>query len=100
MLSKAGADADSRINLAQSERARLVAGISSRANQFEQLLPKYLENPGLFVQQRLTETLGRVLNNVQEKIMVPSDTAGKTLEFRYNISREPPKPKTEEEKKP
>jgi membrane protease subunit HflK len=100
VLSKASADADSRINLAQSERSRLVSDISSRANQFEQLLPKYLENPGLFVQQRLTETLGRVLNNVQEKIMVPSDTAGKTLEFRYNINREPPKPKTEEEKKP
>lgn len=100
VLSKASADAGSRINLAQSERVRLVADVSSRAKQFEQLLPKYLENPSLFTQQRLTETLARTLNNVQEKILVPSDTTGKSLEFRYSINREPPKPKAEEEKKP
>src|SRR6185503_5418514 len=71
VLSKATADSKSRINLAESDRARLVSEVSSRAAQFEELLPKYHENPGLFVQQRFADTLARSLTNVQEKIFLP-----------------------------
>jgi membrane protease subunit HflK len=98
VLSKATADANARLNLAQSERARLVAEVSSRAEQFQQLLPKYQENPALFVQQRLAETLGRSLTNVQDKIFVPESLDGKAKELRLLLNREPPKPKTEEQK--
>ncbi len=98
VLSKAAADANSRLNLAQSDSSRLVAEVSSRAEQFQQLLPKYQENPALFVQQRLTETLGRALTNVQDKIFLPESTDGKTRELRLLLNREPPKPKTEETK--
>jgi membrane protease subunit HflK len=94
--SKASADAKAHINLAESDRARLVAEIGSRADQFEQLLPKYQENPSLFVQQRLLETLGRVMTNVQDKIFVAQSADGKTRELRLLLNREPPKPKTEE----
>jgi len=38
--SKATADFKSRINLAESDRARLVSEVSSRAEQFEELLPE------------------------------------------------------------
>src|SRR5262249_33548865 len=72
----ASAEAASRINGAQSERALLVADVSSRADQFQQLLPKYRDNPRLFVQQRLTETLARVFTNVQDKILVPENAGG------------------------
>ena len=96
--SKASADAKARINLAESDRARLVAEIGSRAEQFQQLLPKYQENPSLFVQQRLVETLGRVLANVQDKIFLAQGADGKTRELRLLLNREPPKPKTEENK--
>ena len=98
ILSRASADASSRVNTARSDRARLVAEISSRANQFQQLLPKYRENPNLFVQQRLTETLGRVLTNVQDKIFVPENVDGRTRELRYLFNREP-KLKPEEPKR-
>ena len=98
VLSKAGADANSRVNLAESERARLVNDVSSRADQFRELLPKYRQNPGLFVQQRLTETLARVLTNVQDKIFIPESADGKSKELRLLLNREPPKPKTEEAK--
>jgi modulator of FtsH protease HflK len=97
-VSKATADAKSRINLAQSDRARLVAEVSSRADQFEKLLPKYEENPGLFVQQRWTETLGRSFTNVQDKIFLPQSVDGQSREVRLQFNREPPKPKTEENK--
>ena len=98
VLSKASADSKSRINLAQSDRARLVAEVTSRAGQFQELLPKYHQNPELFVQQRLNETLGRTLTNVQDKIFIPESADGKAKELRLLLNREPLKPKTEETK--
>jgi len=98
LLSKATADSKSRINLAESDRARLVAEVSSRAEQFQELLPQFHANPTLFVQQRLNETLGRSLTNVQDKIIIPPSIDGRPKELRLNLNREPLKPKTEETK--
>ncbi len=97
-LSKAGADARSRINLAESERARLVNDVASQADRFNDVLPKYRANPDLFVQQRLSETLGRVLPNVRDKIFLTEGADGKSKELRLLLNREPPKAKTEETK--
>jgi membrane protease subunit HflK len=91
VLSKASADSSSRTNLAESDRVRLVNDVASRADQFQKLLPKYRENPGLFAQQRLTETLGRVYTNAQEKIFVAEAADGKTRELRGLFNRETPK---------
>lgn len=96
VLSRASADVESRVNAANSERARLVAEVSSRADQFLSLLPQYREQPGLFVQKRLTETLGRVLTNAQDKIFVAEGADGKSREMRYLFNREP-RLKTEEQ---
>jgi modulator of FtsH protease HflK len=98
VTNKAGADAQSRLNLAESERVRLVAEVKSRADVFLALLPKYNENPGLFVQQRLTESLGRVMTNVQDKIFLTEGDNGRTKELRLLLNRELPKAKTEEPK--
>jgi len=98
ILSRASADATSRTNLAESWRKRHVTEVSSRADQFQDLLPKFRANPSLFVQQRLTETLGRVFTNAQDKILVPEAADGNTMEMRYLFNREPPKAKTEESK--
>ncbi len=64
----AAAEATSRIKLADSERAVYVADICARAKQFQELLPRYNENPALFVQQRLVNTLGSCMTNLQDKI--------------------------------
>jgi hypothetical protein len=78
------------------DRALYVTDISSRANQFQQLLPKYRANPKLFVQLRYTETIGRVFTNVQDKIMVPESTSSNGKEVRYLFNRELPVPKAQE----
>lgn len=88
---KASADAQGRINLAASEKAQMVSEIAGRAKQFSELLPQYRANPELFVQQRLTETVGRVLTNVQDKILVPESENGQTKEMRYLFNRELPR---------
>jgi hypothetical protein len=59
------------------------------------LLPKYKSNADLFVQQRLVETMSRVLTNVQDKIFLSERADGKARELRLLLNREPPKPKTE-----
>ncbi len=98
VLSKASADSQGRINLAESDRARLIQDVRSQAERFNDLLPKFAANPKLFVEQRLTETLGRVLTNVQDKIFVTESGDANRKELRYLFNREPVKPKTEESK--
>ena len=81
---------------AESERARLVNECRSRGRAVStSCCPNTKQNPDLFVQQRLTETLGRVLTNVQDKIFVPERPTGRPEELRLLLNREPPKPKPE-----
>jgi membrane protease subunit HflK len=98
VTNKAGADAESRINLAQSDRARLVTDVSAQAERFKEILPQYQHHPALFAQQRLTETLGRVLTNAQDKIFLAESPDGDRKELRLLLNREAPKPKTDEAK--
>jgi len=98
VLSKASADAAGRIDVAEAERTRLVESITSEADTFARLVPKYTSNPDLFVQQRLAETMSRVLTNVQDKIFLAARADGKSRELRVQLDREPPKRRTEEAK--
>ncbi len=98
VLSKASADAQSRLNTAESDRARLVNDVAAQAERFRELLPQYRQNPELFVQQRLSETLARSLTNVQDKIFLTENGDGRPKELRLLLNREPPKVRAEENK--
>ncbi len=95
VLLRASAAAAMRTNAAAVDRTNLVASISAEATRFQELLPQYERSPDLFVQQRLVETLGRVIANAQEKEVLPVAPGGKPLELRLLLNRELPKPKTE-----
>ncbi len=95
VTNKAGADAESLINLAQSDRARLVRDMSAQAERFQEILPQFQHHPGLFGQQRLTETLGRVFTNAQDKIFLAESADGNRKELRLLLNREIAKPKPE-----
>lgn len=99
VLSKASAEGQSRINAAESDRARLVNDLRSQADRFNSVLPRFKENPALFAQQRWNEVVGRVLTNAENKLFLTRGENGKPKEFRMLINREAPK-KTTEEKKP
>jgi modulator of FtsH protease HflK len=98
ITNRAGADATARLNGAETDRTRLVQSVMSDADNFRRLRPRYESNPDLFVQQRLVETMGRVLTNLSEKIYLPDRADGKTRELRLLLNREVPKQKTEEAK--
>jgi membrane protease subunit HflK len=91
VVSKAGADAQSRLNMAESDRSRLVNDVAAQAERFRDVLPQYRQNPSLFVQQRLSEMLSRSLTNVQDKVFLTESSDGKTKELRLLLNREPPK---------
>lgn len=93
VLSKAGADAAGLTNAAASESVWRLESLRAEAARFNDLLPKYRENPQLFVELRLTETMGRVMAGVQEKIFLSESPDGKARELRLLLNREPQKPR-------
>jgi membrane protease subunit HflK len=96
VLARANADANSLINAAQSDRVRLVNDVRSQADRFKEVLPKFTQNPLLFAEQRLYETLGRVLTNATEKVYVSQSADGKPKDLWLQLNREPvTKPQTE-----
>jgi membrane protease subunit HflK len=95
---KAGADAHSLISFAESDRSRLVNDVRSQADRFNDLLPKFKQNPTLFVQKLSLETFGRVLTNAQDKIFITQGSPGNLKEFRALLNREPPKQKSDQTK--
>lgn len=90
-LSKAGAQSAALVNTAESDRTWYVESLKAEASRFNDLLPKYRANPELFVQLRLTETVGRVMTNMQDKIYLTEDAD----ELRLLLNREPQSLKSE-----
>jgi membrane protease subunit HflK len=88
-LSRAAAEAASRTNTAEAERVRLVGAVQAEAERFTALLPKYEADPALFANLLLSEKIGQVLTNVEDKIYLPERADGKTRELRLQLSREP-----------
>ena len=86
-ISQADAKASAMKNIAEVERDSLLNKLKGEAATFTDLLPSYQSNPQMFVQRRLTETMSRVMTNVQDKIFLTE----KTDELRLLLNREPQK---------
>jgi membrane protease subunit HflK len=88
MTNQASADARSIISMAQIDGDQLVKDTKAQAERFKDILPQYQRTPELFVQMQLSETLGRVLTNAQDKIFVAEGADGKPRELRLLFNRE------------
>ena len=98
-ISKARAEAESRKNLGEAERTRLVEFVAAEVERFTNNLPAWRANRELFTQQRQSEVLRIVYTNAQEKLVAPNRGPGTSRELRLQINREPPKPKVLEQPK-
>jgi modulator of FtsH protease HflK len=85
-ISRARAEAEQRRNAGERERNALVKAVQAEAETFKALLPQYKANPELFVQQRQTEVLQRVITNADYRVVLPRRTDGKPREVRIQIS--------------
>lgn len=86
-LSQAGAKSSAMKNIAEVERDSLINKLKGEAARFNDLLPAYRQNPNLFVERYLTETMARVMTSAQDKIFLTE----KTDELRLLLNREPQK---------
>jgi membrane protease subunit HflK len=91
VLNQAEGQAAALLNSAQSERNAMIAKIQGDAELFRSVLPYYRANPELFVQQRLTEVLGRSIAGVDYKMYLPTRPDGEPIELRLNLNRPPAK---------
>ena len=96
--SQAGAKASAMKNIAEVERDSLLNKLQGEASTFTDLLPSYQQNPQMFVQRRLTETLSRVMTNAQDKIFLSANPDGRSRELRLLLNREPQKINREQPK--
>lgn len=92
-ISRGRAEAESRKNLGEAERTRLIEFVAAEVERFTNNLPAWHANRDLFAQQRRSEALQIVYTNSQEKIVAPSRGTGASREIRLQINRDPPKPK-------
>ena len=88
---EAQGEAQARINAGKTDRTRLVQTIEGDANYFKNQLPYYHSNPDLFVRQRQTVALLRVMTNAQDKFFLPNRADGQARELRLQLNREPRK---------
>jgi len=95
VTNRAASEATAAINIATANRTRYLQDLAAETERFQGLLPKFEANRDLFVQQRLIETMGRVLTNAQDKIYLPERADGQARELRLLLNREPQKPKIE-----
>ena len=98
--SQAGAKASAMKNIAEVERDSLLNKLQGEASTFTDLLPSYQQNPQMFVQRRLTETLSRVMTNAQDKIFLSANPDGRSRELRLLLNREPQKINRDQPKQP
>lgn len=94
ITNRAAADATGLTNAAHAESEALVQSVQAEAKRFSDLLPSYRKNPQLLVNILLSEKVGQVLTNAQEKWYLPERTDGKPWEIRLQLNREPLAPKS------
>ncbi len=92
ILSTASGEANSITNAARTDFTRLVQAVAAEARYFQDQLPYYKADPGLFAARLQTEMLGRAMTNVQDKWISPQSKDGKQRELRIQLSREPKVP--------
>jgi membrane protease subunit HflK len=96
-ISRARAEAESRKNLGEAERTRLVEFVAAEVERFTNNLPAWRANRDLFTQQRQSDVMRIIYTNAQEKLVAPSRGPGTSREVRLQINRDPPKPKVLEQ---
>ena len=93
VLSQSGAQATSITNAAAVASANYVKSITSEAKRFGDLLPKYEQNPNLFVQMTFVSAVEQAFTNVCDIWLEPTAGGGTSIENRLQLNREPQQPK-------
>jgi membrane protease subunit HflK len=90
LWSQLAGTAQEKVADARAYRAKVVSDARARVEYLRQLLPEYKKRPKLVTHKIYTDAIERILQNVDEKFVIP-----KGAEWRININRDPSlKPRT------
>ncbi len=90
LWSQLAGTAQEKIAEARAYRAKVVSDARARVEYLRQLLPEYKKRPELVIQKIYADAVERILQNVDEKFIIP-----KGAEWRINLNRDPSlKPRT------
>lgn len=89
IIAAASGEASAIINNAHAEANQLTNTVAAEARYFSDQLQHYRQNPGLYLSRLQTETLARVMTNVQEKVILNQMPAGPRRELRLQVNPEP-----------
>ena len=85
------------MNAGNTEKLRLVETLKAEADYFAGLRTEYEKNPEYFKNRRLVETLQGVMTNAQEKFIMTERADGQPRELRLLLSREPQRPRSQQQ---
>ncbi len=89
IIATANGSAQAIINGAHADANRLTNSVAADARYFQDQLKYYRANPDLYVRRLQADTVGRILTNVQERIILDEKGAGSRRELRLQLNREP-----------
>jgi membrane protease subunit HflK len=97
LWSQLAGQAQEKIAGARAYRTKVVETAKANAEYLQKLLPEYRKRPELVVQKIYQDAIEYVLNNVDEKIIIPPAKGTHGREIRLLLNRDPTiKPKSEE----
>jgi hypothetical protein len=77
------------VNAAHADANRLTNSLAADAVYFQEQLKYFRENPELYVARLQAETLGRILTNVHDTILLNEADPTSRRELRLQLGREP-----------
>jgi modulator of FtsH protease HflK len=90
---RAVGEAKARISDGLTASNQMVVAVMADVTYFQDQLPYYQRNPGLFKKRLLTDSLETVMTNVPDKFFLPERADGQKRELRLQLNREPRSPK-------
>lgn len=89
LLATAEGESEAIINRGKTDATRSLQAINAEAQYFLDQLPHYRANPELYVTRVQSETVGRVMTNVADKILQTRTSPGNRREIRMQLNPEP-----------
>src|SRR5688572_16166968 len=90
VMSTAQGEAAAVVNQGKTEANRMIQQVASDAQYFQDQLPNFNANPGLFQARLQAEAMTRILTNIQDRVFAfPTSPDGERSELRVLLNPQP-----------
>lgn len=92
IMATANGAAQAVINRAHADASRLTNSVAADALYFQEQLKYYRANPDLYITRLRAEYMGRIMTNVNTRVIMVEPEDGNRRELRLQLTREPEAP--------